>query len=104
MRIERDSLGTKRLPTSAYYGIQTQRAVENFPISGLRLPHQMVRSMAEVKRAAALTNRRLGLLSAARARAIVRACDEILAGRFRDQFVVDAFQAGAGTSFHMNVN
>ena len=104
MRTERDSLGTKRLPSSAYYGIQTQRAVENFPISGLRLPHQMVRSMVEVKRAAALTNRRLGLLSAARARAIVRACDEVLKGRFRAQFVVDAFQAGAGTSFHMNVN
>ncbi len=104
MRTERDSLGTKQLPEHAYYGIQTQRAVENFPISGLRLPHQMVRSMVEVKRAAALTNRRLGLLSAQRARAIVRACDEVLAGRFHDQFVVDAFQAGAGTSFHMNVN
>ena len=104
MRLERDSLGAKRLPDNAYYGIQTQRAVENFPISGLHLPHQMVRSMAEVKRAAALANRRVGWLSARRSRAIVRACDELLAGRFRDQFVVDAFQAGAGTSFHMNVN
>ena len=104
MRLERDSLGTKRLPATAYYGIQTQRAVENFPISGLRLPLQMVRAVVEIKRAAALTNRRLGLLSATRTRAIIRACDEILADRFRDQFVVDAFQAGAGTSFHMNVN
>ena len=103
-RLERDSLGTKRVPSSAYYGIQTLRAVENFPISGLRLPAEMVRAYALIKKAAAEANAATGHLPRREAAAIRRACDEILRGRFRDQFVVDVYQAGAGTSFHMNVN
>ena len=103
-RIERDSLGTKRVPSSAYYGAQTQRAVDNFPISGLRLPTEMVRAFALIKKAAAVANGRLGLLDRRKARAIIRAADEVFAGRFDDQFVVDVYQAGAGTSFNMNAN
>ena len=103
-RTERDSLGTKRVPTSAYYGIQTLRAVENFPISGLRLPVEMVRAYALIKKAAAGANASAGWLPRRHAAAIGRACDEVLRGRFDDHFVVDVYQAGAGTSFNMNVN
>lgn len=103
-RIEEDALGKKRLPGEAYYGIQTLRAVENFPISGRTLPHEMVIAMAQIKVAAAQTNLALGLLKPRVARAILRAGREILQGRFKDQFIVDIYQAGAGTSFHMNVN
>jgi aspartate ammonia-lyase len=103
-RIEHDSLGTKRVPASAYYGIQTFRAVENFPISGLRLPREMVRAFALIKKAAASANAATGGLPRRLASAIGRACDEVLRGRFDDQFVVDVYQAGAGTSFNMNVN
>ncbi len=103
-RTERDSLGRKAVPAAAYFGIQTQRAVENFPISGLRAPAALIEAMARVKRAAARANARLGLLDRRRAGAIVRACGEVIAGRFHDQFVVDVFQMGAGTSFHMNMN
>ena len=103
-RLERDSLGTKRVPSSAYYGIQTLRAVENFPISGLRLPAEMVRAYALIKQAAAQANASLGHLKRREAAAIRRACEEILRGRFHDQFVVDVYQAGAGTSFNMNAN
>ncbi|MBI4354316.1 MAG: aspartate ammonia-lyase [Candidatus Omnitrophica bacterium] len=103
-RLERDSLGTKRIPSRAYYGIQTLRAVENFPISGLRLHGGMVRAMALIKKAAAHANAAVGALPRRHASAIARACDEVLRGRFDDQFVVDVYQAGAGTSFNMNVN
>jgi aspartate ammonia-lyase len=103
-RLERDSLGTKRIPATAYYGIQTYRAMENFPISGLRLPLEMVRAFGLIKKAAALVNGELGLLDRRKAVAIARACDELLKGRFADHFVVDVYQAGAGTSFNMNVN
>ena len=103
-RVERDSLGTKRVPAFAYYGIQTLRAVENFPISGLRLQPEMVRAYALIKKAAAHANHAVGALPRRLASAISRACDEILRGRLSDQFVVDVYQAGAGTSFHMNVN
>ncbi len=103
-RVERDSLGTKRVPASAYYGIQTLRAVENFPISGLRLQPELVRAYAFIKKAAAHANRAVGALRPRLAVAVSRACDELLRGRFSNQFVVDAYQAGAGTSFHMNVN
>ena len=103
-RREEDSLGTKRIPASAYYGIQTFRAVENFPISGLRLQPEMVRAFGLIKKAAALTNAQLHLLNRRYARAIERACNELLAGKFQNQFVVDVYQAGAGTSFNMNVN
>ena len=103
-RVERDSLGTKRVPTAVYYGIQTLRAVENFPISGLRLPIEMVRAYALLKKAAAHANASLRLLPSRHASAIRRTCDEILQGKFDDQFVIDVYQAGAGTSFNMNVN
>ena len=103
-RTERDSLGTKRIPASAYYGIQTFRAVENFPISGLRLQPEMIRAYALIKKAAAHANRRVGWLPARSASAISRACDEVFRGRWDGQFVVDVYQAGAGTSFNMNAN
>ena len=104
VRIERDSLGVVRVPRTALYGAQTQRAVENFPISGLRPWRAFVWSMAMIKQAAAEVNRDLGLLDAERAGAIVQAAQEVAAGKHDDQFVVDPFQAGAGTRHHMNVN
>ena len=103
-RLERDSLGTKRIPAAAYYGIQTYRAVENFPISGLRLQPEMRQAFFLIKKAAATANRSVGVLKPRLAAAIVRSCDEGLHGRFDDQFVVDVYQAGAGTSFNMNTN
>src|SRR3989338_1371849 len=103
-RLERDSLGTKRVPASAYYGIQTFRAVENFPISGLALPAEMIRAFALIKKASAHANGTLGDLSRRHASVISRACDELFRGAFDDQFVVDVYQAGAGTSFNMNTN
>lgn len=104
MRIERDSLGEVHVPASALYGAQTQRAVENFPISGLKPRPAFIWSMAVIKRAAAEVNRDLGLLEEERADAIVEAAQEVIEGKWNDQFVVDPFQAGAGTSHHMNVN
>ncbi len=104
LRVERDSLGTKRVPSSAYYGIQTVRAVSNFPISGLRLQPEMVRAFALIKKAAAGANGQLRLLPRRHAAAIIRAADEVLKGRFDSQFIVDVYQAGAGTSFNMNMN
>lgn len=104
MRTERDSLGEKEVPEEAYYGIQTQRAVENFPVSGLRADEALIRAYARIKRAAGVVNNDLGKLDDQRAKAIVAAADEILAGQHREHFVVDVFQAGAGTSFNMNVN
>jgi aspartate ammonia-lyase len=103
-RTEQDSLGPKAIPADAYYGIQTYRAVENFPISGLRMPIEMVRAFGLIKEAAAMANRTVGELDARRAGAILKACNELLDGRFDDQFVVDVYQAGAGTSFNMNAN
>jgi fumarate hydratase class II len=104
IRIERDSLGEVRLPATALYGAQTQRAVENFPISGLRPWRAFIWSMAVIKRAAAEVNRDLDLLEADRAEAIIRAAQEVMDCKWDDQFVVDPFQAGAGTSHNMNVN
>jgi len=103
-RTERDPLGEFSVPADAYYGIQTARAVANFPISGLRAPTDLVVAAVLVKKAAAQANAALGRLDAAVADAIVRAADEVLGGALRDQFVVDVYQAGAGTSFNMNVN
>jgi aspartate ammonia-lyase len=103
-RLERDSLGEVRVPANAYFGAQTQRAVENFPISGLIAPTELVDATVLVKKAAAEVNATLGRLPADIARAIVQAADEVLAGQFRDQFVVDVYQAGAGTSHNMNAN
>jgi aspartate ammonia-lyase len=103
-RTEKDSLGNKEVAQDAYWGIQTQRAVENYPISGLRAHPRMIEAFVMVKKAAALANKEVGILDAKIADAIVKAADEVLAGKLRDQFVVDVFQAGAGTSFNMNVN
>ena len=103
-RIERDSLGEVQVPAGALYGVQTQRAVENFPISGLKPWRAFIWSMAIIKRAAAEVNRDLDLLDAERADVIVRAAQEIVEGKWDDQFVVDPFQAGGGTSHNMNVN
>jgi aspartate ammonia-lyase len=103
-RIERDPLGEREVPAGAYYGIQTARALENFPISGLRAPGPLVTATILVKKAAAEANVELGRLDAAVGRAIVAAADEILNGALRDQFVVDVYQAGAGTSHNMNAN
>lgn len=103
-RIEHDSLGDVHVPAEALYGAQTQRAVENFPISGLKPRRAFVWSMAVIKRAAAEVNRDLGLLDAERAGAIVRAAQEVIDDKWRDQFPVDPFQAGAGTSHNMNTN
>jgi len=103
-RIEKDPLGEKPVPSDALYGIQTLRAVENFPISGLRPLPAFVDAVIWVKKAAALTHRETGRLPAHLADAIVRAADEVLGGQHRDQFVVDVYQAGAGTSHNMNCN
>ena len=103
-RTERDPLGTLPVPSDAYYGIQTMRAVENFPISGLRAHPDLITATALIKKAAARANLELRRLDADVAQAIVAAADEILAGKLRDQFVVDVYQAGAGTSHNMNAN
>jgi len=103
-RTERDPLGEWSVPADAYYGIQTARALENFPISGLRAPDDLVTATVLVKKAAAEANAALGRLPRDIGRAIIAAADEILAGQLRDQFVVDVYQAGAGTSHNMNTN
>ena len=103
-RVERDSLGEYAVPFDAYYGIQTARAVENFPISGLRAPADLVAATLLVKKAAAQANVALTRLDPRVGEAIVRAADEILGGAHADQFVVDVYQAGAGTSHNMNAN
>jgi len=103
-RLEQDPLGERRVPADAYYGIQTQRAAENFTISGLRAPDVLVTATILVKKAAAVANITLGRLPAEIGDAIVRAADEVLEGRLRSQFIVDVYQAGAGTSHNMNAN
>ena len=103
-RIERDPLGEFRVPGNAYYGVQTARALENFPISGLTAPESLVTATVLVKRAAAEANKQLRRLDPKTADAILAAADEILSGRLRDQFPVDVYQAGAGTSHNMNTN
>ncbi len=103
-RTEKDSLGYKEVPSEVHYGIQTARAVENFPISGLHAHPSLIRAIAMVKEAAAQTNRELGLVDARRANAIIQAAQEVQSGKWDHAFVVDVFQAGAGVSFHMNTN
>jgi len=104
MRQERDSLGVRDLPDEVYYGIQTMRAVENFPVTGRREPPELIRAYALLKQAAALANMELGILDRPRGEAIVAAAAAVAGGGLADQFPVDIFQAGAGTSFNMNVN
>jgi aspartate ammonia-lyase len=105
-RREHDLLGEREVPVEAYYGVQTLRALENFPISGVRLSgfQHFIDALAFIKKACAATNRELGILDPARCDAIAAACDEILAGKLHDQFVVDMIQGGAGTSTNMNAN
>ncbi|MGD6805917.1 MAG: aspartate ammonia-lyase [Candidatus Bathyarchaeia archaeon] len=103
-RIEVDPLGEKAIPKEAYYGIQTARAVENFPVSGVKAPIQIIKAYVLIKKAAAAANMQVGWLDKKIGAAIVQACDEVLEGKLVDQFVVDVFQAGAGTSFNMNTN
>ncbi|MGK7887810.1 MAG: lyase family protein, partial [Leptolyngbyaceae cyanobacterium] len=104
VRIETDSMGDRSIPTSAYYGIQTLRATENFPISGLKPLPTYIDACVLIKKATAIANGELGCISPELSEVIVKAADEVLRGELRDQFVVDVYQAGAGTSHHMNVN
>ena len=103
-RVERDPLGEKEVPEEAYYGIHTVRAVENFSISGLRLPREFIRAMALIKKSAARVNLTLGLLRRRIAEAIIEAAEEVAAGLYDNHFVVDVYQAGAGTSQNINTN
>ena len=103
-RVEHDTMGEVRVPADALYGAQTQRAVENFPISGLRFPRAFIRALGLIKSAAALVNGRLGQLTPELAAAIEQAAEEVAAGKHDDQFVVDIFQTGSGTSTNMNAN
>src|SRR5699024_9679007 len=104
MRLEKDSLGTKEVPEEAYYGVQTLRALENFPITGIRVHKELVLALAEVKKAAANANMHTKMLSDTLGKAIVTAADEVIEGKISDQFIVDSIQGGAGTSIIMNMN
>ena len=103
-RIERDTMGELAVPADAYYGVQTARAIENFPISPLRMPRSMIRSMGLIKRAAAAVNHSLGLLDKKPAEAIRQAATEVVEGTLDAEFPVDIFQTGSGTSTNMNTN
>ncbi|MDD5209939.1 MAG: aspartate ammonia-lyase [Elusimicrobiales bacterium] len=104
MRIEKDSIGEFPVPAGAYWGINAGRAAENFPISGRKINPRLIAAYCRIKKAAAVVNMRTGQLSKAKGKAIIRAAEEVLSGGLRDQFIVDRFQAGAGTSTNMNVN
>lgn len=103
-RVEKDSIGTKDVPENVYYGVQSLRAAENFHITGLNMHPEIINSLAYIKKAATITNCEAGLLDKRRTQAIVQACDEILEGKFREDFIVDPIQGGAGTSLNMNAN
>ena len=105
-RIEHDLLGEREISQSCYYGVQTLRASENYNITGVPISHypRFIHYLAYLKKAAAMANLKLGLLSSVNAAAIVKACDEIIAGKYHDQFIVDVIQGGAGTSTNMNAN
>ncbi len=104
MRMESDSIGEMEVPADAYYGVQSLSAKQNFPITGNKLHPLFIQNLAKIKKAAALTNRSALRLPVTKASAIIKACDEIVEGKFRDEFIVDAIQGGAGTSANMNVN
>jgi fumarate hydratase class II len=104
MRVARDAMGEVLVPENVYYGAQTQRAVHNYPISGWRLPRELIRAQGLIKAAAAEANRDTGMLDPVKAAAIIRAAEEVADGKWDDQFVVDVFQSGAGTSQNMNAN
>ncbi|MCI1210212.1 MAG: lyase family protein, partial [Treponema sp.] len=103
-RIESDSIGCMEVPVSAYYGVQSLRAKQNFPVTGTPLHPVFITNLARIKKAAAAANLESGTLSADKAAVITTACDEIASGKFRGEFIVDAVQGGAGTSANMNVN
>ena len=103
-RIESDSIGKKQVPAHAYYGVQTLRAYENFRISDTKTHPELIRAMVEIKKAAAITNGRAGVIDKRIADAMVEACDDILSGKYLDNFIIDAIQGGAGTSLNMNAN
>ena len=103
-RLESDSIGTMEVPEDAYYGVQSLRAKKNFPITGNKMHPVFIKELAKVKKACAITNRNAGCLDAGYAEAIIRACEEVIRGRFADEFIVDAIQGGAGTSANMNMN
>ena len=103
-RVEKDSMGEVRVPQDAYWGAQTQRAVENFPVSGTRMPRRFIEALGLIKWAAATSNEELGHLDAKKADAIKRAADEVVTGLLDDQFPIDVFQTGSGTSTNMNAN
>ncbi|HAX25714.1 MAG TPA: aspartate ammonia-lyase, partial [Chloroflexi bacterium] len=103
-RTERDSLGELQVPADAYYGVQTMRAHHNFPISDLRFPRRFIRALGQIKGAAARVNNDLGIVDPRLADAIVRAAAEVAEGTFDDQFILDIFQTGSGTSTNMNAN
>jgi len=103
-RMESDSIGSKQVPEDAYYGVQSLRAAENFDITGLKLHRDFIKSLAQIKKAAAIANNRAGLLEKRIETAIIKACNEIIEGYLHDQFIVDAIQGGAGTSVNMNAN
>lgn len=103
-RQEKDSIGVKDIPAHVYYGVQTARAVENYPISGMRAHPTLIKAFGMVKKAAAMANKELGLVDDKRADAVIKAAEEVIAGKWNNEFVVDVFQAGAGVSFHMNTN
>ena len=104
VRIEKDFLGTKEVPNEAYYGIQTLRAVENFPITGYRVHEELIKALAIVKKAAALANMDVKRLYEGLGNVIIKAADEIIEGKRNDEFIVDPIQGGAGTSMNMNIN
>ena len=104
MRIEKDSMGDVKVPSNAYYGAQTQRAIDNFKISQLQFPKSFICSLAIIKRSAAIVNYKLGKIDNKHSKAIIKACDEVLEGKFDNQFKVDIFQTGSGTSSNMNIN
>lgn len=103
-RQESDSIGVHDVPQSAYYGVQSLRAYENFPITGQVLRPEFIKSLAQVKKASATANERVGQLNSELAQAMIQACDEIIDGQWQDQFIVDPIQGGAGTSMNMNIN
>src|SRR4030042_3920739 len=103
-RVERDTMGEVKVPQQAYWGAETQRAIENFPIRGLLFPVQFLRALGMIKMASALANKELGLLKKDLGEAISLAAKEVMDGKFNDQFVASIFQTGSGTSTNMNAN
>ncbi len=103
-RLDEDSLGKVKIPSDAYYGAFTGRALKQYHVTGNRAHENLIKSFVMIKRSAAVANIKVGALDKKRGKAIISACDRILSGKFRDQFVVDAINSGAGTAFNMNTN